>query len=283
MIEQNLLYPKQPNRYLNNGLRLKPTTLIIGAKCSDGVVLTGDRKVTSGLGDTYIDKIRKCPNRNWAVFGAAGIGTLFEEFLTKLPPKIETHANWIQYQNQRLLTRHSKEFGNAPNITSPPTMIYNAQDFKQDCVELLTEMRKQYSIAFADPNCRLDVLIGLAVTNEPSKLFYIDSAYCLPAEVNDVITIGQTGLAEVFRKSWESTMTMKQTAMLGMFAITYIEQEGISDGIGIGSQQPQVWYIPNDRTQRLREVTGEELTAMVKSVDEQVSALRTQMHSLFRS
>lgn len=281
MLEHEFLYGKPVNRCLSESAGLIPTTLIWGAKCSDGVVMVGDRKVTSGLGDNYIDKIRRCGNIGWAIFGAAGIATLFEEFLTILPQKMNTHANWINYQNQRLLNQHNQDFQNNPNSIQPPRMDYTAEDFKQDCVELLTEMRNRYSIAFTDPSCCLYVLIGIAVNNDNPKLYYLDSVHCLPAEVNELVPIGQSQLSEVFRKAWDRSMTMEQTAKLGMLAIKYIEQERISDGIGVGQQQPQIWLIPN--RQQPREILGDELTAMVGSVDPQVAALQNQLHSLFRS
>lgn len=281
-LEHNVLYSKRGNSCLTKkGLRL--TTLIMGAKCIDDVVLVGDRKVTGGFGDTYIDKIRRCSNANWAVFGAAGIETLYSEFLTILPQKIEEHSRRIQYQNQRLLNQHTQEFMNNPDATKPPLNAYYTEDFKQDCVELLTEIRNRYAVAFVDPLCSLDVLMGLAVENEPSRLYYLNSTHCLPVEVNQVLAIGQSDLAEVFRKCWNREMTMEQTAKLGMLAIKYIEQEGISDGIGVGKYQPQVWYVPNATNALPKELLSDELSVMVNDVDSKVAVLHTQMHSLFMS
>ena len=281
----SLLYEERNNRYLTScpKLRLMPTTLIMGGKCSDGVVLIGDRKVTSGLGVSWTDKIRKFGNINWAVFGAAGVGTLFEEFVNLLPPKVVRHQSWINYQNQRLLNQHTQEFKNNPNAIQPPLMNYNDADFKQDCVELLTEMRNRYSIAFQDPSCTLHVLMGISVKGIGGRLYYLNSTHCLPAEVNELVAIGQSELAETFRKSWERNMTMEQTAKLCMVAIKYIEQEGISEGIGVGSQQPQVWFLPYVGEPTIREIVGEELNKMVSEVDTQVKALQTQLHMLFRS
>lgn len=279
--KENYKYNNHNNRYLKNVSGLKPMTLIFGAKCNDGVVLVGDRKVRYGQ-EPYTDKIRICGNFNWVIFGAAGDGFLFEEFLTMLPQKIDTHNDWLQYQNQRLMHQHTQEFGNTPNIREPPQMIYSIEDFKQDCVGLLTEMRNRYSIAFSsNPYCRLDVLFGFTVQNGDSKLCYIDTTNCRPAEVNGCIAIGQNELVEIFRKSWEQTMNMSQTAKLAMLTIKYIEREQISEDIGVGSQQPQVWFIPNN--QMPKEIVGDELLTMVNDVDIQVNALHNQIYSLFRS
>ena len=282
---KSVLYEKDYNRYLTSSpkLRLIPTTLIIGGKCSDGVVLVGDRKVTSGLGVSWSDKIIRTDRVGWAVFGAAGVGVLFQEFLTLLPQKVDRHMGWMNYQNQRLLNQYTQEFANNPNAIRPPTMTYLDEDFKQDCVELLTEMRNRYNIAFQDPSITLHVLIGISVRGQGGRLYYLDSMHCLPAEVNGLLAIGQSELAEVFRKSWDASMTMEQTAKLCMVTIKYIEQEGISEGIGVGSQQPQVWFLPYAGEPNIREILGEELNRMVSEVDTQVGALRTQLHRLFRA
>lgn len=45
-------------------------TLIFGARCSDGVVLVGDRLVKSGEQTSHTaNKIRKCGSFEWAIFG----------------------------------------------------------------------------------------------------------------------------------------------------------------------------------------------------------------------
>ena len=134
---------KRDNRYLKRR-RVPHTTLIIGAKCKDGVVLVGDRKVKTDFGISYIDKIRHFEGIPWVVFGAAGVGTLFEEFLEVLPQKVGNHYAWIQYQNNRIQHQYNQEFGDNTSVSRPPELIYDYADFKHDCVELLTEMRGAY-------------------------------------------------------------------------------------------------------------------------------------------
>jgi hypothetical protein len=250
-------------------------------------VLVGDRKVTTGLpglSGTWVKKIKYLPAAK-AVFGAAGVGNLFEEYLTLLPRKIEFHRAWMDYQNQRLLNQHSQDFANVPNTTvRPPIMAYMFEDFKNDCVEQLTELRNTHSVAFQDPDCVIQVLVGTSITGVGGRLYYVDSNSCIFAEVDGLVAIGQNSLAEVFRKSWDESMTMAQTAKLGIFAIKYIEQEGISSGIGIGSLQPQVFYLPNDISQyTIKELSDVEVGELVSDADNQVEKMKTELHSLFRS
>jgi 20S proteasome alpha/beta subunit len=269
MIWQNDLYENECNRYLKNVMRLNPMTLITGAKCVDGVVLVADRKVTSSLGTvksvTYTNKIRQCPNVGFAIFGAAGIGTLFEEFMELLPQTISRRYNWMMYQNERLLAEHERVFGNNLRVAQPPLMNYTYVDLKQDCVELLTDMKNRHSVAFSNRACQLDVLLAVAIKDEFPKLWYINTVYCLPADVNEILMIGEGELAEVFRNSWKPEMTMEQTAKLSILAIKYIEKQQISEGIGVGNQQPQVWFVPKGAAPE--EVTPEEINKMVTDVN----------------
>jgi hypothetical protein len=86
-------------------LILKKMTYIIGARCKDGVVLVGDKKVTfSGdiQKDKYEEKIRTTPQFNDVIFSAAGIKELFEEFLLELPRRVLWGHNAIEEQNKTL-------------------------------------------------------------------------------------------------------------------------------------------------------------------------------------
>lgn len=279
--DNKLFKRKGGNRYLKRNRRLERTTLILGAKCEDGVILVGDRKVGSEAAATYISKIRRCGAINWAVFGAAGIGTLFEEFLTLLPQRVGNHFSWINYENQKLISQHRENFPNSPNEQLPPAFTYTTEDFKHDCVELLTEMRRRYSVAFENEWCNLQILIGTKEDSD-AKLYYLESENCLPAEVPSIVFIGQSQLSEIFRKCWDENMTMQQTAKLGILAVKYIEQEGMSDNIGVGNLQPQVWFIPNDQLPP-REILDDELSALVLDADQQLEDLHRRLHSLFRS
>ena len=121
----------------------------------------------------------------------------------------------------------------------------------------------------------------MGIRETESKLFYLDSIYCLPAEVTKIVFIGQGELGEVFRKSWDTRMTMAETAKLATFAISYIEKEGISEGVGVGERQPQVWFVPNDANPR--EILGNELSNLLVDVEPEVVAIQNRLHSLFRS
>jgi len=259
-------------------------TLIFGARCVDGVVIVGDRLVKTGDNISYnIDKIRKCGDFQWAIFGASGLGTLFEEFLNILPRNVNNRFSWVRYQNAKLKRDKEKIFKKDADAPNPPFFDYSIEDFKHDCVELLTEMKNRYSVAFEnDDDCILQILIGVGVgKGAEAKLYYLDSINCLPAEVPESLFIGYGERVEVFRKCWHTGMTMRQSAMLGAFTIKYVEHDQITKNVGLDGRKPQIWCIPDGGIPK--EVLGAELDEIMSGVDKELQPVYLKLHSLFRS
>jgi 20S proteasome alpha/beta subunit len=63
---------------------LKGMTYILGSRCSDGVVLVGDRKVTLEHGATHEYEDKLFNDIWWLVVGSSGISGLFEKFRDRL-------------------------------------------------------------------------------------------------------------------------------------------------------------------------------------------------------
>lgn len=257
-------------------------TLIFGARCVDGVVLVSDRLVKTGEKTSFnTDKIRTCGEYNWILFGAAGLGTLYEEFLNILPQHVNQHFAWINYQNEKLKEDRKKTFKKNPDAPHPPYFEYSIEDFKHDCVELLTEMKNRYSVAFEnDDDCVLQTLFSVVVGSE-AKLYYLDSINCLPAEVPESLFIGYGERVEIFRKCWNTSMSMRQSATLGAFTIMYVEHDEITKNVGVGGRLPQIWYIPDGS--KPREILGDELNEIMLDVSRELGLVYGKLHSLFRS
>ena len=289
-LEHNVLYKKQRNRYLkeqwNKLGASKRMTIIFGARCTNGVVLVSDRLVKTGENVSYsIEKLRRCGDFQFAVFGAAGLGTLFEEFLALLPQNVNRHMAWINYQNEKLTHDKKADFPNDSKAPEPPLFQYTLEDFKHDCVELLTEMKKRYSIAFEnDDSCILQILFGVNTGSE-AKLYYLDSVNCLPAEVPEAVFIGYGEYVEIFRKCWSPSMDMLSASQLGAFAIKYVELDEITKNVGVGKGgNPQIWIIPDGYPAVELTVEADERTKkMLSDVDIEVKAVYSKLHSLFRS
>ncbi len=63
-------------------------TYILGAKCSDGVVLVGDTKVTIEEGADFAYSKKIANPLTTVVMGSAGIGGLYKEFQNRILTKI---------------------------------------------------------------------------------------------------------------------------------------------------------------------------------------------------
>jgi 20S proteasome alpha/beta subunit len=231
-------------------------TYILGARCKDGVVLVGDRKVSgTDSEDPYASKIR--PAFTDAVFAAAGIETVFEDFLNELPRRVTTRQKMFEEQGK--------------SLPEDSGFFYSLYHFKQDCVALIKEIKESCSEVQDRGILAIQVLIGVKdFSKNKSVLYYLDSIDCLPVEIKQKKVIGQFSLADVFLKSWKPEMTMKETARLGAFIIKYIEKEKLSenDTVGIGSCQPQIWLIPDDEAPI--EMSLEDINELLKDVDVKV-------------
>jgi 20S proteasome alpha/beta subunit len=256
-------------------------TLIFGARCTDGVVLVGDRFAKSGADSSLTaNKIRKCGNIEFAVFAAAGEVTLIEGFLSRLPETVNRTQSWMNFQNAKNDRERKETFGEKQDAPQILRYEYSVENFKHDCVFLLQDMMRTYAYAFENGDCILQILIGVN-TGQEAKLYYLDSVNCLPAEVLDSIFIGQGELVKIFHKCWSEAMTMTQCARLGTFAIKYVETAGLSESVGVGRGQAQIWVIPDGK--QPTEVTGEVLNKLMNETNTKVNRLYSQLNSLFRS
>lgn len=270
MNKKNLNKLRSKDYYKKFNLKPKKMTYVIGARCKDGVVLIGDRKVTfaGDLGiSKYEEKIKITPQLKDIVFTAAGVKDLFEEFLEEIERKVFLTNNAIIEQNKK----------NPESLH----LVYTVNDFKHNCVELLKELKEMYSEIQEEGYPSLQVLFAVRHPDKhKSVLYYIDSTNCFPSEVNGIIPIGESQVAEVFRKSWKPEMTMEETAKLGAFIIKYIEKEKISDLIGVGKYEPQILFIKDEEMPR--EIKDVELKNLLKDIDKNVEEIRKKIGSLSR-
>jgi 20S proteasome alpha/beta subunit len=73
-------------------------TLIVGARCKDGVVLIADRMVLNS--SRLVDKIRRPENLN-VIFSAGGLESVFEDYLDDLIKNVNLMYNWFQEENKK--------------------------------------------------------------------------------------------------------------------------------------------------------------------------------------
>ena len=238
-------------------------TLIIGARCNDGIVLIGDRKVTGGL-KQFTDKIQRLTGLDTIVFTAAGLESLFEEFLDEVSRKVLHDARKIEVYNKKNPDDQQLE--------------YSTNDFKHACADVLKTMKEYYSeleehMDFENALQVLFVVPELCKDNAEQiyRLYGMNMLGCYPflIDFGKIQQIGQRGIGDVFLKSLEEKeYTMKDVARVSAFVIKYVENEGLSESVGVGDGEPQIWFV--DDKGGPREIEGKELHDLLEGIDGEI-------------
>jgi 20S proteasome alpha/beta subunit len=224
LIAQNFLFANKQKHftyYQVTELVESDMTYILGARCSDGVVLVGDTKITLGGGTqfTYGKKLFK-PFTS-VVMGAAGISGLYSSFQNRMQVKV------------------SEQEGCGINLNDHAKLKTLAEN-------VIREMHKTYEL---DRNLlvyNLNVLMGIRVFYWAELTNF--SGYGIPEPVNStkVIGHGEPYGALFIDRMWNKNMTMEQVAKLGLFIIKLIQYTKIDSSVGYNTEfLPQVYYIPD--------------------------------------
>lgn len=205
-------------------------TCIIGARCSDGVILISDRKITyEDKPSEYRDKLAHPTNYPIIVGGAGGSGT-YEEFRRRIVPKFQP-VLWKEMQVSGFINMYSDTENNFSN-------------YQKRIIDVLREVNEEENY---DAN-KVELLTGMQILGQESIFTYINSdGY--PINGQQYRTIG-TGAqySYVFLKPFfvnEGEITMYKLARLGYFIIRFIEKFDIDPCHGVGGV-PQFRCIPNN-------------------------------------
>jgi 20S proteasome alpha/beta subunit len=170
-------------------------TLIFGARCTDGVVMVADRKIThineaDSIRFEYKQKIFGI--LTGVVFGSSGSTDTFELLRDYIINEVKTRHD-ITYENVNL------------KLAELVLDINKKRDFN----------RKLY----------FELLVGVRYPdNRNSTLTHI-TGVGTPQQINGYYTIGIGGIyiAHLLEHAWHSEMSMERAAELGYFVIKYIE------------------------------------------------------------
>lgn len=194
-------------------------TFILGARCSDGVVLVGDTRFTIDYGIDWIYDYKIFGNYDGILIGFAGIRGTFELFQLNI-------MNFVKTQEKNKITIEK--------------FILEASDITQ---KLSVKRGKHYDILLA---------VSGVIRGEGSSILYYISPDGEIITINGYKAIG-TGepYASFFlKKFWNKEMNMEQTAELGYFIIKYIERFGLNRTVGLDNKppldQPTIWLIPDN-------------------------------------
>lgn len=200
-------------------------TYILGARCTDGVVLIGDTKITTegGTDHTYGKKILKQLNN--IVIGASGIGGLFEEFQSRMLTVVRLTVQ--QYgDNSVYVTTEEGFLSLVTNVIREMHNIYGKDSYKiENNLQILCASR-------INPDAKLTLFYGSGNQETVKK--------------NNAIGYGRY-CASVFHKNMlYENMSMKETAKVGLFIIQCIQEMGLNESVGYDDKcLPQVVYIPD--------------------------------------
>ena len=246
-MRDNPLYENQYNRYLSERRDL---TYILGARCKDGIVLVGDRRVSRGYGSyEYEDKIfSDVPS---VVIGASGVVSLFDKFRDEISS--------IALSNR-----------NIPR-----------EDFVREAEKIVYKLNTEY--AERTFSRRIDLLVAYGVLRTGRLLYITPRGVGEVVRRYQVIGSGEPYGAYLLRRLWRNDLTMKQVAVLGSLIIRHIEENELDEAVGLGKEgKPQIWFNADwplaeefdklDDAQKkalsTREVAIEEQTEIQKRVEE---------------
>jgi 20S proteasome alpha/beta subunit len=213
-------------------------TLILGAKCVDGVALIGDSKFTftdvHGSHYVYGDKIVR--ELNGVLTGFSGDLGAFQVFTRTL-------RNYISSKRQEDIKKVMAQPLHAPIIG--PTI---------DQVMLkISQIQKEFYDKYSKN--RYGVLIGISGNYFPDRnsvlyQFYSDGR-CVPILGSKTIGSGSQYASYFLKRYWHfNQTTMLQFAQLCDFIIRYISHKRITLDFGVGLRDershPQIIFIPNN-------------------------------------
>jgi 20S proteasome alpha/beta subunit len=210
-----LSYTKQLN-YGKLSFKLPNMTLILGARCIDGVILVADRKITkiNEIDSICFEYKRKLHGElSHIIFGISGSTDTFEFFIDEIKERVN---------------QGDVKLENVTNVISDKVLEINK---KRDFIKKLF----------------FNLLVAVQYPNKKTILTYIDG-YGGKSLIDKYHSIGIGSIfAEPFLKNiWNSNLKMSSFAALGWFIIQYIEEYQLHSSVGVDKEYPQIWFIPDN-------------------------------------
>ena len=182
-------------------------TYILGAKCSDGVVLVGDQKIVCDNEATYDKKLETVLSS--VVLAGAGIDGLINILTNEIHKQIKSEK------------------------------IKNHMDLLKVAEEKGYELSQTYESRVG----AFEMLLGVK-TKDDSRLYNLIPNQGFAEPVRKYVTIGSGGsyASILLRTLWSDNMNMLEFASLGHFLINFIVEMGLDENIG---GDIDVCFIPN--------------------------------------
>lgn len=191
-------------------------TLILGARCTDGVVISGDRKIVDLATRDLIGYSTKLFGalRN-VIFGYAGSEDMFHVFLRYIAGDLVILRDDLdRYTNNNLFQKLS-------NTMHILRKIRNRQDFS------------------------LEIMVARQFPNDgQSDLSFVNSfGNCDRITEWRVVGQGELIARPLVQNNWRTDMEMKEFAELSYCIIKYIEEKKLNHSVGTGHDEPSIKYL----------------------------------------
>jgi 20S proteasome alpha/beta subunit len=203
-------------------------TYILGARCLDGVVLVGDTKISIEGGADFAYSKKIAEPLTTVVMGSAGIGGLYKDFQNRIISTILQHER-------------DQEEGEKPLITTE-------EEFSVLVSRVIRGMHSDYDEDrhLIINNLMIICATRIGISGEAQLTTF--NPYGFPEPVNKIRAIGhgEPYGALFLKKMWNQSMTMEQTAKIGLFIIKFIQEMKLDNSVGYDDEfLPQVFYIPD--------------------------------------
>jgi 20S proteasome alpha/beta subunit len=234
LAENNTYIEKQDN--LNNWEPISPPmTFIFGSRCTDGVVLVADRKITSkdqveSVTYTYKDKIFGFIRG--VIFACAGSIHTFDYFGEYVIDRVNSTRD-ITYDNARV-----------------------------KLADIVLDINKKRDY---DPRVSLELLVATQCPSNPSSLTWVTTRGA-PVPVPDrySLGIGAIYVKPLVQELWWPQISMEEAAELGWLCIKYIEYYGLHSSVGVEKFAPQIHFIPDEERNESGEKTDYEVNSQTR-------------------
>lgn len=240
-----------------------PLTYILGARCADGIVLVGDRRITRGAGSIdYEDKIFSDVHN--VVIGASGVVGLFDKF-----------------------RRQIQEVA-----SSKPSI--GAADFIKEAERIVYSLNTEY---FERTHGSIDLLVAYGKIKRGQLQYVTRTGLAEEVRRYQVVGSGTPYGTYLLRMLWKENLTMEQVAILGALIVKHIEDNELDEAVGVGKTSPQIWFVPDwppemtDEKYKslqgsektvldVREISQAELAEIQKKVDEEYAKIGGSLHDI---
>jgi 20S proteasome alpha/beta subunit len=228
-------------------------TYILGVKCTDGVVLVGDRKVTYRENADVEFKPKLYSYYYPIVVGSSGSTFLFDKF-----------------REDALII--AQKYEDAISIN----------DYMNDIRDKVRDYYKLYKNTLYPWD--FDILFAAQTRDRGAILKHIYGGDALIEDVTRYRVIGSENgrilNSTLLEPLWPYKMTMRKAAEFGYFIIKYIERYYLDNFIGVGNKKPQIWFIHNtDKVDELQDESA--LNELENTTKTRIDNFESNLRGLF--